>query len=393
MKVRNKVLIVNAIVIFIFGMMMISFFPITQNIYINNEMSEIESHLKIEVENQTNVFEVVKFGSDAGYQVMTPKKIRGFEAFRPETIAYVVGYEKVSDTAYKIETSANHDIIIQVNEQTIDKFMKLIMKLLVVSFVLLLIIDAVAIYFLMKSIVQPLQKIEEKINQLVQFEFGKMLTVKGTDEFAILARRLNSLDLTLSQFIESRQSFATSLAHELKTPVAVIQSTIDLHQHKVAEYADYEYSKQIIEQNLARISETAKLSLQIFTRRTLFELQTHNVTEIVESCLTQWEAIFTKQQLAVKTRLSPLEWKIDEDSFMLILSTIFQNMSRYAKQGTTIEIIVGEMLTFKNVVSENVHSGTQLGLEIAKTLAEHLQLELSNRYEGEYYILEIQKQK
>lgn len=391
MKIRHKVLLVNAAIILLFGIIMIGLFPVTQNIYINNEMSEIESHLKQNTKERASIFEVIKFGNDSGYLVMTSKRVRGFEAFRPETNEKVIGYEKVSNVAYKIETSDGHDILMQVNDQILGKFMQLILKLLIASFVLLLIIDIIAMYFIMKSIVQPLQKIEEKITQLAQFEFGHVLVVESGDEFSILADRLNSLDLTLSQFIESRQSFATSLAHELKTPVAVIQSTIDLHQHKVAEYADYEYSKQLIEQNLDRISETAKLSLQIFTRKSLFELKEKNIGEIVRERLGQWEPLFAKQNLGVHFQLSPLVWEIDEDSFVLILSTIFQNMSRYSKQGTQVYIDINTSLRFKNTVDGTANSGTQLGLEVAKTLAEHLGLALSNKYDDGEYIVEITK--
>lgn len=392
MKIRSKVLLVNAAVIFFFGIVMVSVFPITQNMYISNEMNEIEQYLKKNVESKANVFEAIKFGNDEGYLVMTAKKVRGFEAFRPETEAQIVNYRKTSPIEYQIETSNGHDIMMQVNDKTLGKFMQHIMQLLAFSFLVLLIIDIIAIYFIMKSIVQPMKKIEEKINQLVQFDFGKVLKPHGNDEFAVLSKRLNSLDLTLSQFIESRQAFATSLAHELKTPVAVIQSTIDLYEHQVAEYADYSYSKQLIEQNLARIAETAKMSLQIFTRKSLFELEYINVTESVKQCIVQWEALLLKRNLRLETEFTELNWKVDADSFLLILSTIFQNVGRYSKPDTVIHIKIDEKISFKNIISEDTSSGTQLGLEIAKTLAAHSHLKLLNRYEENQYIVEIEKE-
>lgn len=381
----------NTGIILLFATIMLSFFPITQSIYINNEMAEIESHLRESVEENDSIFEVIKFGNDSGNLVMTPKRVRGFEAFKPDTSARVIRYEKVNNIMYRIETSDGHDILLQVNEQTLEKFMQLILKLLGVSFVMLLIIDVIAVYFIMKSIVQPLQKIEGKINQLVQFDFGKRVAIQGADEFAVVAQRLNDLDFTLSQFIESRQAFATSLAHELKTPVAVIQSTVDLYQHQIAEYADYEYSKQLIERNLDRISETAKLSLQVFTRRSLFAMKEHDITHIVQTCMKQWESMVAKRDLKIESNVSPLWWEVDEDSFLLILSTIFQNMSRYAKQGTTLHVEVSDKIIFKNQIESNTTSGTQLGLEIAKTLASHSNLDLSHRYQQDFFIVEIKK--
>lgn len=392
MKIRHKVLFVNTGVIILFGILMISLFPITRNIYVNNEMNEIEQHLKEIVENRENVFEVIKFGNDSGYLVMTPKRVRGFEAFRPETNAQVIDYERINDITYKIKTSVGHDILMQVNNQTLEKFTQLIMKLLIASFLVLLIIDIVAIYFMMKVIIQPLQKIETKIGQLVHFDFGKQLMIKGNDEFSVLSSQINSLDLTLSQFIATRQAFATSLAHELKTPVAVIQSTIDLYEHQVGDYADYAYSKNIIEKSLERISETAKLSLQIFTHKSLFELKQYDVKNMVLDCIEQCEPLMAKSNLQIQTNLTSTIWKIDADSFMLILSTIFQNMSRYAKNGTNVVIILTDELRFENIIADTMTSGTQLGLEIARTLAEQSHLKVTHHYEGEKYIVEIKKQ-
>lgn len=392
MKIRNKVLFANAGILFFFGLVLIGLFPITRNVYVDGQMKEIAHELDERVARGDNIFEVIKYGSDAGHLVITPQRVRGFEIFKPGTDARVVGYEKVSDVEYVVKTS-ERDLIIRVNDQTLAKFMDHIMKILALSFIVLLIIDGVAIYFIMKSIVQPVQKIEEKLKELVNLEFGHELEVKGKDEFASLSKQINRLDITLSQFIHSRQAFATSLAHELKTPVAVIQSTIDLHQHQVGEYADYAYAKVLIEQNLERISETAKLSLQVFTQKSLFELQTINVAELVQTHIQEWEPLAEKRKLSIETSLKSLMWELDTDSFPLVLSTLFQNIGRYAQEGSVVEVRVDEQgIYIANIVSNTSSSGTQLGLEIARTIALQSNVELKNEYCDDKYVVEILKQ-
>lgn len=392
MKIRNKVIAANVAILLFFAIVLISIFPITRSIYVDTQMKEIESELQEKVEEKAHIFEIIKYGGDTGHIVLTQQKQRGLEAVRPGEDVTIVNFERIDSVSYRINTSDGRHLIIQVNDRIIGKFMELIVKVLIAAFLILLVIDAVAIYFIMKVLIQPLQKIEEKIKQLVSLDFGKKLIVDSKDEFAVLANQINSLDLTLSQFISSRQAFATSLAHELKTPVAVIQSAIDLHEHGIGEYADYQYTKALIEQNITRIEETAKLSLQIFTQKGLFEYQSVDVSQLVNRFIDEWNPIRSKSQLIIKKQLEPMYWAIDQDSFQLILSTIFQNIGRYAKVGTEVEIVVSEnKLQFSNIVAEQTTSGTQLGLEVAKTLAEQSNLNLKNYYEGSKYIVEIEK--
>lgn len=392
MKIRNKVIVANAGILLFFAIVLISLFPITRSIYVDTQMKEIELELKEKVNEKSDVFEIIKYGSDTGNIVLTPQKQRGLETIRPGEKATIAQFERIDDVSYRVTTNDNRHLIIQVNDRIIAKFMDMIVKILIAAFVILLIIDVVTIYFIMRVIIQPVQKIEEKIQQLVSLDFGKELVVKSHDEFAILADQINRLDLTLSQFISSRQAFATSLAHELKTPVAVIQSAIDLHEHQVGEYANYQYTKTLIEQNITRIEETAKLSLQIFTQKGLFEYKTVDIAELVENYITEWNPLQSKSQLKVNKQLKSLYWSIDQDSFQLILSTIFQNISRYAKNGSEVCITILEnKLQFSNVVAEKTTSGTQLGLEVAKTLAEQSHLNIKNYYENECYVVELEK--
>lgn len=85
------------------------------------------------------------------------------------------------------------------------------------------------IIFLSGKMVKPIKEINEVTKQITNLDFEKKLAVRNNDELGILAESVNVMSDKLKNAMESlqkdvevRNSLVRNMAHELKTPTAVI---------------------------------------------------------------------------------------------------------------------------------------------------------------------------
>jgi two-component system sensor histidine kinase BaeS len=106
-----------------------------------------------------------------------------------------------------------------------------------VGLISLVVAAALAIPFASR-LLQPIARLKSAFDGLAQGELtadGKprTLNVQGQDELADLARDFNSLAETLHRNQQARQRWIVDIAHELRTPVAVLKAEIEALQDGV----------------------------------------------------------------------------------------------------------------------------------------------------------------
>jgi len=109
---------------------------------------------------------------------------------------------------------------------------------------LIFIIGSIVIYFLAKKLTMPILKLNEIAHRMAKLDFSQKYQVESTDEVGQLGESINSLSTQLHAAIselteanqkllkdiererridEMRREFISSVSHELKTPISLIQ--------------------------------------------------------------------------------------------------------------------------------------------------------------------------
>ncbi len=88
---------------------------------------------------------------------------------------------------------------------------------------------AAALFFLLRGLTAPIQKLSNAATALAGGDYGKRAEARGRDELAELARRFNEMAekiqtqiSQLSEEAEKKQRFIDDLAHEMRTPLTAI---------------------------------------------------------------------------------------------------------------------------------------------------------------------------
>lgn len=97
---------------------------------------------------------------------------------------------------------------------------------------------AIALGFVLtRTVVQPLQVVAEGARRIGRGDLDHRVAVTARDEIGDLARQFNEMAAALERQEQSRQALTADVAHELRTPLAVIRAQVEALQDGVFEFS------------------------------------------------------------------------------------------------------------------------------------------------------------
>ncbi|HEX9391039.1 MAG TPA: ATP-binding protein [Usitatibacteraceae bacterium] len=227
---------------------------------------------------------------------------------------------------------------------------------------------------------------------------GAIAGSRSRDEIGALARTLEEVLHRLARYNAYLEQMASRLAHELRTPVAVVRSSLDNLRH-----ADMARSERIYIERadegvkrlsllIARMSEAAQLEgILQGSEKEYFDL-----AAVVSGCVDGYRLVYPSAQFEFSRPSNPIMIKGLPDAIAQLLDKLIQNATDFAAPDTAIVTSVftesGDALLtvenrgpaisaavlptlFTSMVSAREHGGNQhshlgLGLYIVRLIAD-----------------------
>lgn len=279
----------------------------------------------------------------------------------------------------------------------------------------LLVIFGLMILLVRKQLIDPLRRLEQTTRNISKLDFADS-DVYAENELGNLSQSINQMKRSLQQHEmemlernDQLKAFSSNLAHELKTPLSVMQLLVDgeeLGLENPAFLAD-------IDQQLAKMNELVR-DILTYSRQLKEDLQLEEVAiqEVVEHEVQQQQLIDQKFQMELEIEKAQIQ--TNEQLLRMILVNLLTNGMKYSldKQMKISGKIQGEyyQLIFENkaqnltdqqfsqlaepfVVGEESRnerlSGTGLGLSIVKESLRSLGGELLLQQENDRFIATV----
>ncbi|MBQ8882537.1 MAG: HAMP domain-containing histidine kinase [Clostridia bacterium] len=205
------------------------------------------------------------------------------------------------------------------------------------------VIGLVVAYFMGRLVYGPINKLIEAMAKLsqgdysVRLRFGKRNATNGLDEsFNALATELQNTEIL-------RTDFVNDFSHELKTPIASVNSLVSLMKtsklspEKQAQYLD------IIQEEMTRLSEmtTKILDLsRVEKQAILTDTKRYNVSEQLRSCVLLLERKWSQKQLDLSLDFDEYEVLANEDLLKQVWINLIDNAIKYSTIQTELKITV-----------------------------------------------------
>ncbi len=193
-----------------------------------------------------------------------------------------------------------------------------------------------------RHLTSPVRKIAEGTKAIRSRRFDKRITVVSNDELGQLAEDFNAMAQTLQSYENVRRQWLTDIAHELRTPLAVLRGEIEALQDGIREI-----NSQTIDSLHAEVMALSKivndLSLIAKTESGIIEMKHTpvNPVQVIEGVIQRFKARFDDRQINIRTDFQNYDSMIilgDVDKLTQVFSNIFENTMRYTASPGTLTV-------------------------------------------------------
>ena len=321
------------------------------------------------------------------------KKLQEKVKMQDQTVYYQI--VKADDSNYIISlvySDYSKTLINNLKEQVIDIF-----------YVAFLIIG-LALFIWVSSLIKPLKLIKNYIDDIKNDKESE-LHIQREDEIGVLSSSLIEMKEEIDRQNEIKEEMIHNISHDLKTPIALIQTYAQSIKDDIYPYGDKDSSVDVILENTDRLEKKVK-SLLYLNRLDYISGQigdeTCSMKELIEHIVFQLTAMHS--QIEIITDLQDSSFKGKDDYWRICIENIIENAARYVHH--EIKIILkdqyleifndGEPIDNSNPESlfqpyEIGHKGQfGLGLSIVyKTVTMYgYKVEAVNRVDGVSFIIQ-----
>ncbi|NUR56703.1 MAG: HAMP domain-containing histidine kinase [Acidobacteria bacterium] len=204
---------------------------------------------------------------------------------------------------------------------------------------------AIAVRFAgsMRRTASPLRAVMEAADRVADGDYGVRVQEHGPPPLRALAHSFNTMTARLQQADRLRRDLMADVAHELRTPLSVLQGRLEGLVDGV-----YPRDDEQIEQLL---EETRVLSRLVDDLRTValsdagvltLHLESSDIAALVQDAVRSLQADATRQSVALTWRTSAKDATMDVDPLRIreVLTNLLTNALRHTAAGQAITVVV-----------------------------------------------------
>lgn len=254
-------------------------------------------------------------------------------------------------------------VSIRDNLKSIDGTVNFTVEIFMVIFLIVVLLGAIIMYIVSTRFLQPINQLEKVARKLSHRDFSEKAEENGQfSELNRLAQSLNAISEQTKGYMDdiehnqqkllqqnmqqerlekARKNFVSNVSHELKTPLAVISSQVEMLEY-LTEEEQRAYYYTSIQEEITKMTEMVGNLLDI----TVLE---HNMTrvvkreislnEIMNYILIKYDALFQRKSIQVETELEE-QCKVygEQEYIEQAISNFVMNALQHTEKGKKIKI-------------------------------------------------------
>ena len=211
---------------------------------------------------------------------------------------------------------------------------------------------------------RPLTELVAKTKRVAEGDFTHPVSVRGTDELATLARALNEMcqqlesqrlqletetaariaalnQLRHADRLQTIGQLASGIAHEMGTPLNVIQGHADLIRSGKLDSDEIGESAQIIQDEVQRMTQIVRQVLNLARRKTAFR-ESFDLGELIEETLELLQTMASRQKvrLVFERLAAPATLEGDREQLKQVLINLVINAVQSMPDGGQVTLEV-----------------------------------------------------
>lgn len=226
----------------------------------------------------------------------------------------------------------------------LNEQLRLLLYLLIFANAISILLSAVLSHFLASYLLKPIQRIIQTAQQINQEGHMQTIPVGNTkDELQALTETLNTMFQRIEYTLKSQQHFFASAAHELRTPLSIMSTSLDVAMQKTntGEHTKLFLQSQREEiDRLSRLVEDFLLVSQLKNPDLVLRKQYLSLDDLVLEVTDRFNQKIVQAGLRLELSFDEAfeHYKLegDRDKIINVLINLFENAVKYATPGSTV---------------------------------------------------------
>ncbi|NLN50767.1 MAG: HAMP domain-containing histidine kinase, partial [Acholeplasmataceae bacterium] len=197
----------------------------------------------------------------------------------------------------------------------------------------MVLISVLVSYFVAKHISDPINQLKNQTAQISNEKYINVHSKTNTFEIQELANSINDLSMKLKKQQSIKKRLARDYAHELKTPLAALQSNIEGMIDKVIPINDEKL--EVLRSETIRINKLVDQinKIVIVNDNKTLNQTTFELSELVKSIIGSYETKIKSKDLKLIIELNEVIIKADRDMIAQVITNLVSNAVKYTNKG------------------------------------------------------------
>ncbi len=221
-------------------------------------------------------------------------------------------------------------------------FEQIIMVIIVASLWVFL-AAIIIVYFITDRITTPIKEISKAVKSYAKGNFDVRIPVKGEDEIATLSEAFNNMASELSKLEKTKNTFFSSVSHDLKTPMTSIHGFIEGILDGTIPEEKQSYYLGIVLEEVKRLTRLVNSLLDVTRMQSgsvKLNPESFDVCEMARLILISFEEKIDEKKLNIEfvCEDDPSNVFADKDAIHQVMYNIVSNAMKFTPDEGTLKI-------------------------------------------------------
>ena len=169
---------------------------------------------------------------------------------------------------------------------------------------IIILLSSIGTYFISRRALTPLHDLSTKIGKIQAQNLSESLEIPDSnDEISQLTASFNKMLSRLDDAFTAQKQFSASAAHELRTPLAVMQTNLEVFaRKKTPSIEEYQEIFSLIQEQTGRLSHLAEILLDMTCIQTVERSETISLAELTEEVFCDLASVAEQKQIELIQR-------------------------------------------------------------------------------------------
>ena len=213
-------------------------------------------------------------------------------------------------------------------------------------------ISSIIVYFLVGYFLKPLKKFNKQLQNIqvknlqepIPLTSNSVEIVKITDTFNEMLKRINDA-------FSAQKQFSANAAHELRTPIAVMQTQIEvLKKNYNSDISDYKDVTNMVATQTERLSQVIDILFEMTQLQTAEKKDMISLYELIEEVICDLSAVAEQKNVEIIQKSGDAKLLGNEMLIYRAIYNLIENAIKYNIEGGNVSVEIEEDEKYAKVI-------------------------------------------